>query len=135
MIKILRKHFINIYRYIFAIDPKEADHFKERNTYYYNKKHDKSEKKCDHKHDHSSSLNSDNKTTNGSCCTSFFAKIYIPDKDLSHLERSARETLAKHKLPSLLPELLDYIGKKFFKLKEGKDYSFLPPPLIFVMHV
>ncbi|KAL4468293.1 hypothetical protein ABPG72_015829 [Tetrahymena utriculariae] len=118
LIKILRKHFINIYRYIYMIDQKEADQFKQRNTYYYNKKHENQTKQCKHKHDHSASPHTENKSSNGSCCTTFFAKIYIPDKELTHIERAAKETLAKHKLPYVLPELLEFISKKFYKLKE-----------------
>jgi len=67
IVKVLRKHFINIYRYIYALDQKEADSFKDRNTYYYNKKHEHDkDKKCSHKHSHSAALaNTENKSSSG----------------------------------------------------------------------
>ncbi|EGR28451.1 hypothetical protein IMG5_174900 [Ichthyophthirius multifiliis] len=103
-------------KYIYLIDQKEADLFKDRNTYYYNKKRENKEQKKNHTHCHNN-INTENQPKNGQCCTTFFAKIYIPKSEQTHIEKSAIEALDKHKLPYLLPELLDYISKKFFKLK------------------
>lgn len=68
VIKILRKYFLNVYKMIFALDQKQADNFKARNTYYYEQGKQSKKEEAGHQ------------------CCSFFSKVYIPEKERSGLE-------------------------------------------------
>ena len=71
----MRKYFINIFKFFFLIDPTEADNFKEKNQYYFDKKG-----KVKHN------------------CGTFFSKIYIPLDQRNTYEKAAGEILDKYSL-------------------------------------
>lgn len=100
LFKTLRK-FLNIYRILYFLDPPSADAFKSRNEYYHNLKHNPSE------------------SSTSSCCSIAFAKIYIPDSELTIIERRMKEIVSKSGLKVLIPKFLEKISTSFFKIKNS----------------
>ncbi|CAK78632.1 unnamed protein product (macronuclear) [Paramecium tetraurelia] len=105
LVKIFRKYFLNAYKLIFSLDQKQADRFKEKNTYYYTQQH----KDCHHEH----------KDDDRNCCGSFFAKVYIPEKERSALEQIVFEQLSKNNIRAKLPQILDYLQQRFNSIKKS----------------
>ena len=99
----MKKNFINVYKLLFCIDQTEADHFKNRNMYYH-QEHEKSSK-------HS--------TKSGSCCGSFYSKIYIPEKERTILERKCAEITHKIYIKSNLENLMNNLSQSFENIKKG----------------
>lgn len=67
-------------------------------------------KNHDHDHDHNNQTG---------CCGSFFAKIYIPEKEMNGLETVVAEVLRDIK--DWIPELLDYLQVKFNRIKSSGE--------------
>lgn len=86
---------------LYFLDPPSADAFKARNEYYHNMKHKPSE------------------SNSSSCCSAAFAKIYIPDSELTIMERRMKEIVSKSGLKVLLPKFLEKISNSFSKIKSS----------------
>ncbi|KAM3142275.1 hypothetical protein pb186bvf_005684 [Paramecium bursaria] len=110
LVKIFRKYFLNAYKMIFMIDQKQADNFKDRNIYYYEQQHQNHNHKHDHNHDQKSG-----------CCGTFFAKIYIPYKEQTPLEKIVHESFSKFNVKENMPKLLKYCSDRFMNIKKGGE--------------
>lgn len=99
--KILKRNFVNIYRIIYQINQPESDSFKARNTYYHSKRHPTPSSEGDA----------------SSCCGSFFSKIYIPQSELSPLERCIADLLSTSEFLIFSKALLEKLAETFFRIK------------------
>ncbi len=118
LLSTLKANFINLYRILYELDPKEADQFQALNHHYYDKFHCKQHGNDHHDHEHSHSTQH---KSSGHCHDheKVMKEFYIPEKELSFAQKALYEFNKEYKLIEILPSILDDLGKKFENIKQG----------------
>jgi len=96
LIAILKDNFINLYRILLEVDPKEGDLFQKQNQYY----HDK----IDGAHHN---------------CKDTMNKFFIPESEMTYCQKILYEMTKDYKLKETLPPILDELYKKYQNIKKG----------------
>jgi len=112
LVSILKKNFINLYRILYELDPREADKFQSLNHHYFEKSHHKAgqcheEHNHAHKHDHCH----DHETV--------MHQFFIPENELTFTQKLLYDLYKDYKLQEILPDILNDFAKKFDNIKQG----------------
>ena len=123
LINIFRNYFINTYELLYFIDQKQADSFKQRNSYYHEIY--KSRKKA-HVHGEGckhGECGEEEVVHGGGCCgpdhLDLLCNIYIPENDQTKLENLIYMQRKPYKLKGVLSGMVNGLGEKFFRIKKS----------------
>jgi len=121
LVTILKKNFINLYRILYELDPREADKFQSLNHHYFDKSQCKSDH-CNDEHNHSDKHSHDHQSSHkhGQCDHEEVMKqFYIPEKELTFTMKLLYDLYKDYKFQEVLPEILDDFSKRFENVKQG----------------
>lgn len=124
LISILKKKFINLYRILYEVDPREADKFQSLNHYYFDQSHCKTGKCTEthddhhsHQHSHHEKHHSEHKHDHNH--DEVMTQFFIPEKELTFTQKLLYDMHKDYKLQQILPDILDDFAKKFENIKQG----------------
>ena len=117
LITTIRKNFVNLYRILHEVDPRESDKFQSLNHHYFEKSHNHSQ--CKDKHHEHEHHNHGNKKEHNHDHDLVMKEFYIPEKEMTFTQQILYIMVKDYKFKEILPEIIEDLSKKFENIKLG----------------